>query len=187
MFDISRAAKLDISSRIQELKPFELLRDVAQVKQGMTCVDLACGTGTLSLPMAELAGKDGRVYAVDRSAEMLEHLKHKGPPANVFTVESDVTNTGLDTGIADFCLMAFILHEIKTPELIVREACRLLKSGGRAMVVEYREDKDSPGPSKKVRIKKIDLIRMFKENSFTDVNFIYWSDNFSAAVAVKKA
>jgi ubiquinone/menaquinone biosynthesis C-methylase UbiE len=187
LFDINKAARLDIPGRINELKPLELMRNVAQVKKGMVCVDLACGTGTLALPMAELAGVAGTVYAVDRSAKMLEHLWHKIPPGNIVTVESDVANTGLDAGIADFCLMAFILHEVEKPELIIAEAARLLKPGARAMVVEWREDKDSPGPSSQVRVKKANLARLFEENGFFNYDFVNWSDNYYAALAVKKA
>lgn len=187
MFDINRAAKLDISRRINELKPLELLRDMAQVKQGMICVDLACGTGTLALPMAKLTGKDGKVYAVDRSAEMLEHLLHKNPPKNIVTVQSDVADTGLKGNIADFCLMAFVLHEVSKPESIIKEAARLLKPGSRAMVVEWREDKDSPGPSPQVRVKKAYLIQIFKDRGFLNCDFVDWSDNYYTALAVKQA
>jgi ubiquinone/menaquinone biosynthesis C-methylase UbiE len=186
LFDISKAAKLDISSRINELKPLELLRDMGQVKQGMICVDLACGTGTLSLPMAELTGAEGKVYAVDRSDEMLMHLKHKNPPQQLITVQGEAAATGLDAGIADFCLMSSILHEVKKPETIIREAARLLKPGARAMVVEWREDRDSPGPSRQVRISRLALEEMFRENGFQDSKYDNWSDNYYVALAVKK-
>jgi ubiquinone/menaquinone biosynthesis C-methylase UbiE len=187
LFDISRAAKLDISSRINELKPLELLRDIGQVKKCMICVDLGCGTGTLSLPMVGLTGAKGAVYAVDRSSEMLEHLIHKNPPENIITVQSDVAATGLDSGIADFCLMAFILHEVEKPETIVMEAARLLKPGARAMVIEWREDRDSPGPSRQKRVGRLELTGLFHKNGFQDCSFIDWSDNYYVARAIKKA
>ena len=185
MFDINRADKLDISSRIDELKPVGLLRDIARIKPAMICVDLACGTGTLAIPMAELTGVKGRVYAVDRSAEMLEHLRHKRPPDNIITVQSDVANTGLDNEIADFCLMAFILHEVEKPESIILEASRLIKPGGLAMVIEWREDRNSPGPPRQIRVKKTYLNQIFGERGFSDCDFIDWSDNYYVALSMK--
>lgn len=187
MFDINRAAKLDISSRINELKPVKLLKDIAHIKDGMICIDLACGTGTLAIPMAELTGEKGRVYAVDRSYEMLEYLKHKSPPENIVTIQGDVSVTGLDDKIADFCLMAFILHEVQKPESIILEAARLLKPGGRAMVVEWREDRESPGPSPQVRVKRALLKQLFEENGFSDGEFVNWSENYYIALASKQA
>jgi ubiquinone/menaquinone biosynthesis C-methylase UbiE len=187
LFDTSRAAKLDIPSRITELKPVKLLKEIAHIKKGMICVDLACGTGTLSIPMAELSGMKGKVYAVDRSPEMLEHLRHKNPPENIITVQRDVDDTGLDNEIADFCLMAFILHEVEKPESIILEAARLLKPGGRIMVVEWREDRNSPGPSPQVRVKRTFLKQLFKEKDFSDSEFVNWSENYYIALAVKQA
>ena len=186
MFDISRAAKLDIPGRITELKPAKLLKEIAHIKKGMICVDLACGTGTLAIPMAELTGIKGKVYAVDRSPEMLEHLRHKNPPENIVTVQSDVANTGLGNEIADFCLMAFILHEVEKPESIIKEAGRLLKPGGRIMVIEWREDRDSPGPSPQVRVKRPLVKRLFEENGFSDGEFVNWSENYYTALAGKQ-
>jgi ubiquinone/menaquinone biosynthesis C-methylase UbiE len=187
LFDISRAAKLDIPGRITELKPVKLLEEIAHIKKGMICVDLACGTGTLAIPMAELTGKNGKVYAVDRSPEMLEHLRHKSPPENIITVQRDVADTGLDNEIADFCLMAFIIHEVEKPESIILEAGRLLKPGGRIMVIEWREDRKSPGPSPQARVKRTFLKQLIEERGFSDSKFFDWSENYYTALAGKQA
>jgi len=78
-FDIKRAPLLDNEERIKELRPQQLLTQVAGITKGMTCVDLGCGTGTFSLPMAYCIGSEGIIYAVDDSAEMLEHIRAKTP------------------------------------------------------------------------------------------------------------
>ena len=109
IFNIKKAPQLDSPGRIEELRPRELLKDVAGVTEGMTCVDFGSGTGAFALPMVNLVGNEGRVYAVDNSAEMHDHLKAKPPPPNLVMIERDVQRTGLDDRIADICFMAFIL------------------------------------------------------------------------------
>jgi len=152
IFDIKQANKLDNRDRIKELKPLELLRDIAGIKTGYTCVDFGSGTGTFALPMTELVGDEGKVFAIDNSDLMFTHIRAKNPPSNLILINSDVNKTGLSDGIADICLLAFILHEVKTPDHLITETHRLLKPGGRIVIVEWKEDLDSPGPPRRVRI-----------------------------------
>jgi ubiquinone/menaquinone biosynthesis C-methylase UbiE len=77
IFDVKKAYKLDNPERVKNLKPVEILKDIAKVSDGETCVDFGSGTGVFALPMAELVGDTGRVYAVDSSPEMHEHIRAK--------------------------------------------------------------------------------------------------------------
>jgi ubiquinone/menaquinone biosynthesis C-methylase UbiE len=151
-FDPKRAPGLDSEERIKELRPYELLNDIARIKPGMTCIDLGCGTGTFSFPMLLCVGTAGVVYAVDDSDEMLEHIRAKNPPVNLILVNSDVSRTGLYNEIADFCLLSSILHEVDLPANLLTEAFRLIKPGGRILAVEWKAELDSPSPPQRLRI-----------------------------------
>lgn len=176
-FNIKHASKLDSDGRLKELRPYELLKEVVSVAVGMVCVDFGSGTGTFALPMASLAGNEGKVYAVDRSVEMQAHIRAKNPPPNLILVESDVAQTGLDSQIADVCLMAFILHEVKQPATLMAEASRLLKSGGKLVAVEWRAELDSPGPPKDKRITRQQIDKLFEQVSLSPVEYHEWSAN----------
>jgi ubiquinone/menaquinone biosynthesis C-methylase UbiE len=186
IFDINQAHKLDNPGRVRDLKPQELLRDVAGIKNGDTCVDFGSGTGLFALPMAELVGSKCKVYAVDNSLEMMEHIRAKSPPANLILINKDVEKTGLAGQIADFCFLAFILHEVKEPGDLIAEAVRLLKSGGKLVVVEWKTDLDSPGPPRKVRISKYQIEQLFGRSGLTLEIYLDWSPNHYVAVGRKK-
>lgn len=186
-FDTRRAPRLDSEERLEELRLDELLKDVAGVRPGMTCVDLGCGTGTFSVVMAEHAGPGGMVYAVDDSAEMLDHLRARRPPGNLKTVHADAGATGLESGIADYCLMAFILHEVRQPERLAAEALRLLKAGGGAMVVEWRSELESPGPPQRIRLSEARMTALLTEAGFVDFSYAVWSGNHYRAMCRKPA
>ncbi len=184
-FDTSRAGRLDSEGRLRELRPQQLLRDVAGVVPGMTCVDLGCGTGTFSLPALALVGETGTVYAVDDSAEMLDYLRAKSPSSNLKIVHSDAGRTGLTDEIADFCLLAFILHEVGDARRPVAETLRLLKPGGVVLAVEWQAELESPGPPPKMRLSEAQIRGLLQEVGFAPFEYAIWSPNHYWAKACK--
>lgn len=184
-FDVRRASKLDSEGRIKELRLDEFLKDVAMVTGGMVCIDFGSGTGTFALPLAQYAGNNGKVYAVDNSAEMLGHIRAKKPPPNLILIQRDVARTELDDQIADLCLLAFILHEVKQPDNLIAEAFRLLKPGGRLLVVEWKADLESPGPPKSRRVTRGQIEQLFGQAGLSSVQFIDWSQNHYVAIGSK--
>ena len=53
----------------------KMMRKELQVKPGMTICDMGCGNGFHTLPLAEMVGEKGKVFAVDVQPEMIEMLK----------------------------------------------------------------------------------------------------------------
>jgi len=185
IFNIKRAHKLDNPGRVKELRPQELLMKVVKITNGNTCVDFGSGTGMFALPMAELVGSKGRIYAIDKSVEMLAYIRAKDPPMNLTLIHGDVERTGLNSQIADICLLSSVLHEIKEPGNLIAEASRLLKSGGRLVIVEWKADLDSPGPPRKRRISKEQIMQLFSQNCLTLESYIDWSSKRYVAVGNK--
>jgi ubiquinone/menaquinone biosynthesis C-methylase UbiE len=90
--------------------------------------------------------------------------------------------TGLDSEIADVCLLAFILHEVKESERLMAEAFRLLKPEGKVVVVEWKAELDSPGPPQRVRLTRGRVEQLFKQVGLALVEYIDWSGNHYVAV-----
>jgi ubiquinone/menaquinone biosynthesis C-methylase UbiE len=187
IFDVRRADILESPGRLQNLRPPVLLKEVAGVREGQTVVDLGSGTGVFALPMAWMVGKKGRVYAVDNSPVMMEHIRAKNPPPNLVPVLADVASTGLPDAIADICLLASILHEVGEPGRLVAEAARLLKPGGRAVVVDWRAELDSPGPPRHKRISREQLRRFFGQAGINFISYREWTGSYYVAVGEKTA
>lgn len=99
-------------------------------------VDFGCGTGVLSVELARWAH---RVTAIDRSAGALEAARERAQREgchNITFVEADLH--GLPRGVAgkDLVVMSQSLHHVAHPERVLAEAARVLKPGGRAVVLE---------------------------------------------------
>ncbi len=181
-----RALRMDREERLKALRPNELIKDLAGVTKGMTCVDLGCGTGALSFPMVLCVGNEGIVYAVDNSAEMLEHIRTKNPPHNLELVQRDASQTGLGSEIADFCLLSLILHEYEQPDNFIAEAFRLLKPEGKVMIVEQREGFDSQRHPRDKQITREHIERLFKQAGFSCFEYTEWSEKYYIATGSKK-
>lgn len=185
-FDPRRAPHLDADERIKELRPYQLLKEKAGIKPGTTCVDLGCGTGTFSFPLLLCVGAEGVVYGVDDSDEMLEHIRAKNPPPNLILVHGDGSRTGLDSEIADLCLLSSILHEVDQPASLLAEAFRLLKPGGRILAVDWKADLDSPGPPQRLRLSREKVEQLFQQAGFHNFEYFDWSRNYYVAIGDKK-
>lgn len=111
------------------------------VQPGMTALDVGCGTGWFSIPMATMAGQQGRVIAVDLQQQMLDMLRRRAQRAGVGdriqTHKCAPDSLGLDAQ-ADFALAFAMVHEVPDPRRLFGEILACLKPGGRLLLAEPR-------------------------------------------------
>ena len=184
-FDVRKAKKFDNEERIRELRPGHLLMDIIGIKPGMVCIDIGSGTGTFSIPMSKLVGTRGIVYAVDDSQIMLGHMQKRNPPTNLKAIHTSAYNTGLSSNIADFCLLSFILHEVKEPDTLLKETFRLLKTGGGICIIEWKAKQTEHGPPQSIRITKERLETLFKQTGFSNFKYVDWTHSHYLAIGKK--
>jgi ubiquinone/menaquinone biosynthesis C-methylase UbiE len=96
--------------------------------------DLGCGTGQTT---AALAAFVARVIAVDGSAAMLHAAKKRLHGIdNVELRRGDLESLPIDEARLDAATLMLVLHHIAEPERALAEVARVVKPGGRAMVVD---------------------------------------------------
>lgn len=126
----------------------QLLLEHLGIEPGQVIGDLGCGNGYLSLPMAQLTGRKGRVLAADLQPKMLELLAERAAAQGIENIET-LASTGADPGFppasCDLILMVDVYHELDDPESVLRGVRRALAPGGRLALVEFRaEDRSVP-------------------------------------------
>ncbi|MCC5830965.1 MAG: metalloregulator ArsR/SmtB family transcription factor [Phycisphaeraceae bacterium] len=105
-----------------------------------TVADLGCGSGELS---RELARHVAKVYAVDQSPEMLSAAKvHCAGLDHVQTIQSDLTSLPMDSECCEAALLVLVLGYINPVERVLSETARILKPGGRLVVVDLLRHDD---------------------------------------------
>jgi ArsR family transcriptional regulator len=100
----------------------------------LTVLDLGTGTGRL-LPM--LAGQLDRVVAVDLSRSMLARARERLPAGRVRFLRADAARLPVADSVVDGVVANMILHHIDQPSVLLREASRVLRPGGQAVIVDF--------------------------------------------------
>jgi ubiquinone/menaquinone biosynthesis C-methylase UbiE len=131
---------LTMPGRSLIMSPQRILRDL--VHPGDTVVDLGCGPGFFTLPMAEMVGDGGSVIAVDLQAAMLARLgsraERKGLAARVRAHQCAADTLSLDGEQADFALAFWMVHEVPDAGRFLGEVHAVLRGGARLLLVEPR-------------------------------------------------
>jgi ubiquinone/menaquinone biosynthesis C-methylase UbiE len=117
--------------------PRRILRGL--VTESDTAVDLGCGPGFFTLPMASMTGPGGTVIAVDLQQEMLDRLRLRaeraGLASRIRLHRCRQDELDLDCQ-ADFALAFYMLHEVPDAAPFLEQVCRALKNKGRFLLVE---------------------------------------------------
>jgi len=112
------------------------------VTQGMKVLDVGCGMGFFSLPIARMTGFDGRVICIDMQEKMIKALHKRAKNAGlVDIIETRVCNQnslGIDdlTGEIDFALAFAVVHEVPDVNKFFAEIHEVLKPTGTLLVAE---------------------------------------------------
>ncbi|TAN36309.1 MAG: class I SAM-dependent methyltransferase [Verrucomicrobia bacterium] len=117
-------------------------------------VELGSGYGTFTLPAARMVR--GQVLAFDIESDLVALVQRKARAAglaNILCEQRDfvMTGTGVADGAADYVMLFNILHA-EQPEVLLREARRILRQGGRLAIMHWNYDASTPrGPSMTIR------------------------------------
>ncbi len=171
-FHASQAHRLDAPERLMWLPPADVLTALA-IQPGETIADIGAGTGYFALPMATAAGPLGKVYAVDAQPEMLAHLRQKierVQPGNIDLVHAEADATTLPDASCHLLLLANVWHEFDDHTAVLRESKRVLKSGGRIAILDWRPDVErDAGPPLEHRIPAAHCVRNIEAAGFSKI------------------
>ena len=119
---------------------------LAEVKPGMQVLDCATGTGDLALAFKR-ATLDGEVIGTDFCAEMLQAAPGKAARAGLhvdFAVADALALPYADDRF-DIASIAFGIRNVDDPVRCLRELARVIKPGGRAVILEFGQPQGAFG------------------------------------------
>lgn len=149
------------------INPFRVLEE-AGVRERMHVADFGCGfLGHYIFPAAQLVGPKGKVYAIDILRDALEMIDRKARSdsyTNITTVWSDIEvfrAAHIPDGDLGLAILANNLGHLQHRHETVKEIARLVKRGGRVLVIEWKPVHTHIGPSAEKRLSPHDVKALF--------------------------
>ena len=143
------------------------------VHDGMFVADLGAGTGAYIEPLARRVGETGRIYAIEVQKEFLTNIKDLATRhglKNVEVIWGDIESLG-GTKIKDTTIDAAVLSNTlflaEDKPGLAREAKRILKPGGKILIVDWKESFNSLGPAQDAVVSQSTAQSIFEHEGFS--------------------
>ena len=141
----SVATRYDIMNDLMSLGTHRLIKrftiELSGLRQGNRVLDLAGGTGDLSIRFSPIVGKEGHVVLADINAAMLkvgrDRIVDRGLQSNITVAQSDAECLPLADNCFDCVCIAYGLRNVTRKERALESILRVLKPGGRVLVLEF--------------------------------------------------
>lgn len=172
----------------------QIIFDSLGLRAGDWFLDLGCGPGDYSIQAAKIVGRDGCVYAFDKSHQMIGLLKdeagEQGLP-NLKAIVVDITGAlPLEDNRIDVCLLATVFHipaVSRHAGILFQEILRVLKRGGHLAIIECKKEDMPFGPPKEMRWSPEEMENAIGQAGFKRIQLIELTYNYMIQFrAVKK-
>ncbi|MBI6173646.1 bifunctional demethylmenaquinone methyltransferase/2-methoxy-6-polyprenyl-1,4-benzoquinol methylase UbiE [Serratia marcescens] len=141
----SVAAKYDVMNDLMSFGIHRIWKrftiDCSGVRRGQRVLDLAGGTGDLAAKFSRMVGEQGQVVLVDINDSMLkmgrEKLRDRGIVGNINYVQANAEALPFPDNYFDCITISFGLRNVTDKDKALRSMFRVLKPGGRLLVLEF--------------------------------------------------
>lgn len=111
-------------------RPLATALDRLGLAEGWRCVDVGAGGGDVTVALAELVGREGRVYAVDCDPRARDEVARAAAPhAQVIALTQAGEDLLLPEAV-DLAFCRFLLMHVHQPEVVLRRMGMVVRDGG---------------------------------------------------------
>jgi ubiquinone/menaquinone biosynthesis C-methylase UbiE len=170
-FNMEKLERLNDPGRFDSLPP-DVFWDALGAPAGeATILEIGAGTGLFAAAFAQRA-PHVVVYAADMADQMLEWMRLNRPEVadeRIIPVKASEVGLPLPDEMADAAYMINLHHELAEPAASYAEAFRLLKPGGRMLVVDWAPRETPKGPPLEVRARPEYVAELLGDAGFTNI------------------
>lgn len=158
----------------------------AGLTAGQVAADLGAGSGYFTIAAGQIVGSNGKVFSVDILESALNHITAEARMKNVKnikTVRADLEFVSsldtISTGSCDCVMLVNILHQIAHKPELIKITYRLLKTGGKVLIIDWNNEPFPLGPQASERVsdeavKKLMEAANFKLTSHLDTDMYHY-------------
>lgn len=122
------------------------------LREGMSVADLGAGAGHYGVAAAAAVGRDGKVFLVDIQEDILTHAvatAHERKCFNVERIRGNIETPGgtkLRDATIDAAILSNVLFQLEDRKTAVQEVLRILKPGGKLLLIDWAGSYGGLGP-----------------------------------------
>jgi ubiquinone/menaquinone biosynthesis C-methylase UbiE len=179
-FNPKNKNKLDNHRRREILPPEETLRKLL-LKNGDTMADIGCGIGYFTIPASKIVGNECKVYALDTSSEMIEEIKLRIKDNNIYNIipiKSEEEDLKLGDESVTYAFICNVLHEIDNVDKFLNDVKKVIKKGGKIVIVEWSKRVCELGPPVEHRLDNIFVISKLESMDFKNIELIDLGEHY---------
>lgn len=168
-FDPAKLERLNDPQRLEAIPPAYVLKKL-ELEKCSVLVDIGAGTGLFSRKFLELM-EEGKAYAADLLPVMIDWMKENlsSYGEKLVPLLMGEWEIPLPEGIADLALMFNLFHELDHPAESLGEAYRILRTGGRICIADWKKMDTPQGPPIHRRIDPRDIAEALSMAGFKEI------------------
>ena len=133
--------------------------------------DLGCGNfGYFVFPLAKKVGKNGSIYAVDILKDVLKEIRTRAKEENLLQIKPVWTDLEvykamkIESDSIDTASLINVLSQSNNKSNIIKESARIIKRGGKLIIIDWKKEDSPLGPKNENKINKDKLIDICLNN-----------------------
>ena len=143
-----------------------------QLGKGMIVVDFGVGAGEYTFAAAKVVEKEGSVYACDVQKDLLRKVAARAQDERLTNINilwcdlEEPQGSKLTTGSVDAVIISNILFQIENKQGLILEAERILRAGGRLLILDWADSFNNLGPHTDHIVSKETVLSLLKDTVF---------------------
>lgn len=170
----------------------ELIFKELDLKPRDIFLDLGCGTGDYSIHAAEKVGKTGLIYSTDIQKELIDGLVKNAELRglkNIRPIVNDIREQlPFENKSVDVCLISTVLHSLNLEsagKILFSEVRRVLKPGGRLVIIECKKEDTKFGPPLSMRVPPDEIEEYVCTSGFEKIGLVNLGYNYMIKFVLK--
>lgn len=142
------------------------------IQAGQEIAEFGSGSGLYSMQISRALMSSGKVYAIDVQKDILTKLKNESVRQGFYNIEviwgniEKLGGTKLRDYSLDFVFLCNTMFQVEDKDTTIKEAKRVLKPGGKIVLVDWTDSFGGIGPSAQHVFSKINAQELFHKHGF---------------------